>query len=261
MNDNPDEINDPQRQIEASIDKIGERYSASHKRSRTENKERAEIRTKAKELGMRTDAFQVGVRIVKDLTDNERKDFLRDLNLVVSVLGAKQGLLFPDEALKAAAREQRKADKAAGKPRSAAELDAKTDTDPKSDPAAGGAQVDIEEAIAAQTARELAEGEALIEGKSEAWRDGFNAFGAGAARADMPSFVEPDAAQNHDDWLSGYDAASQRAFDAAKPAEVPSPVVTEPGGVFNAGAGKPGKAPKPSQSAKGNAKRAAAGLN
>lgn len=157
MTDDPNFINDPDRQIASSIDKIGERYSASHKRSRTENKERSEIRARAKELGIRTDAFQVGVRIVKDLTANERKDFLRDLDLIVKTLGARQAELFPDEALRAAKREAAKGNKT----RTQAELDAKTDTDPKSDPAAGGAQIDIEEAIAAANVAETASGEPI----------------------------------------------------------------------------------------------------
>ncbi len=248
MTENPDEINDPQRQIEANIDKIGERYSASHKRSRTENKERADIRGRAKELGMRTDAFQVGVRIVKDLTANERKDFLRDLNLVVTVLGAKQGVLFPDEALRAAKREERKTEKAAGKPRTQAELDANTDNNPASNPANGGAQVDIEDAIAKATAAEQAEGAALLEGKSDFWRDGFNAFAAGTARNENP---ETEGSAEARDWIGGYEVASQRAFDAAKP------VTAEPAAAPAPAAAKPGKK---SQTAKAADKRAAAQL-
>src|SRR5690606_33267697 len=146
------------------------------------NKERSEIRNRAKELGLRTDAFQVGVRIVKDLTANERKDFLRDLDLVVKTLGARQAELFPDEALRAAKREERKANKG----RSKDELDAKTDSDPRSDPSAGGAQTDIEQAIRERQEREQAEGETILAGKSPAWRAGFNAHGQGAERKANP---------------------------------------------------------------------------
>lgn len=151
MTNDPNFINDPQRQLEANLDKIGERYSSSHKRSRTENKERADIRARAKELGLRTDAFQTGIKIVKDLTENERKDFLRDLDLIVRVFGAKQSELFPDEALKAEQRVKRQAERAAKEGRTKEELDAASDSNSRSDPSAGGAQIDLEDAIAAAT--------------------------------------------------------------------------------------------------------------
>ncbi len=163
MEMDPEKVNDEQRsadlQIENSILKAGEAYSASHRRSRTENKERASNRARIKDLGMRTDAYQVGVRIVKDLTENERKDFLRDLNLVVKVLGAKQAELFPDEALKAAKREEKQREKKAKEGRSQEELDAATNDNPRSDPAAGGAKPQTE----SQAEAEQSEGDAVLD--------------------------------------------------------------------------------------------------
>lgn len=142
METDPEKINDADRQVEASLLKAGESYAASHKRSRAENKERAANRAKIKELGLRTDAYQVGVRIVKDLTETERKDFLRDLELVVKALGHRQQELFPEEALKAQQRIQRAEEKAAAK---AAKVTGKEgapdpDSNPRSDPNAGGAK-------------------------------------------------------------------------------------------------------------------------
>lgn len=249
MTDDPNYINDPDRQLASNIDKLGDRYSGSHKRSRTENSERSQIRARAKELGIRTDAFQVGVRIVKDLTANERKDFLRDLDLIVKTLGARQADLFPDEALRAAKREASKGNK----PRTPAELDANTDTNPASDPANGGAQVDLEEAIAAQQARELAEGDALLAGKSDSWRAGFNAVAAGGERGSNP-YMEGSAESR--DWFSGYEAATSRVFEASAPAPATDQAT------YNDGTGKPEAKPKkPSQSERAAQKRAAAGMN
>lgn len=136
----PDKINDADRQIEARIFKEGESYSASHKRSRTENKTRAESRARIKEIGMRTDAYQVGVRIVKDLSAREREEFLRDLNLVVKVLGNRQQDLFPEEALRAAKREKLRQEEEA---KAEAERKKQAESDKpgsRSDPNAGGAK-------------------------------------------------------------------------------------------------------------------------
>ena len=139
METDPSKINDAERQIEATILEVGQAYADSNKRQKKENKSRAENRARIKELGVRTDAYQVAVRICKDLTESERKDFLRDLDLLVRVLGPRQRDFFEDEAIKAEKREQKRRDKEAEAGRTQAELDAKTDTDPKSDPAKGGA--------------------------------------------------------------------------------------------------------------------------
>lgn len=180
LEDDPDKINDAERQIEAKIGQIGEAYAASNKRQKTENKTRAENRAKIKEMGIRTDAYQVGVKLARDLTETERKDFMRDLTLVVKVLGAKQQELFPDEALKAAKREQAKKDKAAKAPRSKEELDAASEENPRSDPNSGGAkpqvpEVDtrppelrssdpvIDESLKSVLAREQEEGDAALD--------------------------------------------------------------------------------------------------
>jgi len=163
VNDDGDRLTDEAgQQIEATIFKQGQEYAARNQRSKIENKGRAESRARIKELGLDSNAYATAVRLIKDKTKGERDAWLRDLQLTLKVLGSKQAELFPEEALKAEARAARKAEAAAGKPRSQAELDAKTDTDPASDPANGGAQIDLEEAIAAQTAAEQAEGEQVL---------------------------------------------------------------------------------------------------
>lgn len=169
MEQDPTKINDFQRQIDSRILKTGEEYAASNKRQKAENKSRQENRNKIKEMGISTHAYQIAVKVVKDLTANERADWIRDFQMVVKVLGSKQAELWPEEALKAEQRAQRAAEKKAKAGRTQAELDAKTDTDPKSDPNAGGAQIDIEDAIKAANKpgetleqREAAEGEAAL---------------------------------------------------------------------------------------------------
>jgi len=259
----PDKINDADRQIEATILKQGQDYAARNQRSKAENKGRAESRARIKEIGMDTNAYATAVRLIKDKTQDELKAWRRDFELTLKVMGSKQKELFPEEQLKAEARIQRQQEKKDGKPRGKKDLDAQTDANKRSDPSSGGAQVDLEEAIAAQTAKEQAEGDALLEGKSAAWRAGYNAFSAGGELGANP-FVEGSAEAR--DWIGGYGANKDRSFEAAAPAEEsenvdpPAPAV-EPemadGETFNQGAGKPAKL---SQSAKAAAKKNAAGV-
>lgn len=261
MEQDPALINDAERQIEATIYKQGQDYAERNKRSKVENKGRAESREKIKAIGMDPNAYATAIRLIKDKNPRELADWKRDFELTLKVMGSKQRELFPEEQLKAEQRAQRAKDKKAGEPRSTDELNKKTDTDPKSDPANGGAQVDIEDAIAAATEKELAEGAALLEGKSDAWRAGFNAVAAGGERGSNP-FMEGGSESR--DWFAGYETATQRAFDAAQPqVEPPADPVVEEGATFNDGAGKPdtvkpAAAKKPSQSAKAKAKRDAA---
>jgi len=264
INDNSDDRLPPdaEAQIEATLFKQGQEYAARNLRSKTENKGRAESRAAIKSLGMNPNAYATAIKLIKDLTQAELKEWRRDFDLTIKVMGSRQRELFPSEQLAAEARIQRAKDKAAKKGRTQSEMDADSDVNPRSDPNAGGAQIDLEAAIAEATARELAEGEALLAGKSDAWRAGYNSHSAGGERGSNP-YLEGSAETR--DWLAGYEVATQRAFDAAQPkAEpVPDPVI-EPGATFNDGWGKPAKvAPaakpkKPSQSEKAKAKRDAA---
>lgn len=250
-------LSDADRQIESALLKQGQEYAARNQRSKAENKGRAESRARIKEIGMDTNAFATAVRLIKDKRPDEIKAWMRDLQLTLKVMGGRQRELFPEEQLRAEKRAQDAARKKEGKPRGKDELDSQTDTNRRSDPAAGGAQVDIEEAIARQTAQEMAEGEALLAGKSDAWRQGFNAVAAGGERGSNP-YLEGSAETR--DWLAGFEAATQRAFEAAKPKDEAEPVVAD-GEVFNGGAGKPAAPAKKSQSAKAQDKRAKAGLH
>ena len=139
MEMDPDKINDSDRYVESKLLEQTEIYAASRVRSRKENEIKATSRKRVADLGLRTDAYQIGIRLVKDLTEGERADFMRDLGLVLKVLGARQADLFPDEVLKAEKRAQKARDREAKAGRSKAELDAASDSNPKSDPAAGGA--------------------------------------------------------------------------------------------------------------------------
>lgn len=248
----PDKINDHDRQIEARILKEGQDYAARNQRSKAENKGRAESRARIKELGMDTNAYATAIRLIKDKTPEELKAWRRDFELTLKIMGSKQKELFPEEQLRAEKRLERQRDAAAKKGRSKDELDAKTDSDPRSDPNAGGAQIDIEQAIRERQEREQAEGETILAGKSSVWRGGFNAHGQGAERKANP-YIEGSSEAR--EWFAGFEAATQRAFEAAEPPipDAPADPVVEDGETFNQGAGKP-----ESQSTKAARKRAAA---
>lgn len=66
-------------------------------------------------------------------------------------MGSKQKELFPEEQLRAEQRIAKAQERAAKKGRTKEELDAASDSNSRSDPSAGGAQIDLEEAIAAAT--------------------------------------------------------------------------------------------------------------
>lgn len=122
--------------IASKVIEVAEDYAASVKRSRGENKKRAKGRETIDKLGVRTDAFQHGLRLVKDLTINEQKQYLRDLKMVISVVGRRQMELFPEDALRAKKREDALRAKEADA-KAKAGVDA--DTSPRSDPKSGGA--------------------------------------------------------------------------------------------------------------------------
>lgn len=135
MNENPDEINNPDRQIAARVYNEAEAYAETRKVSKDLNEKRTKSRKNIVEMGFRKDAYQVAIRVVKDLTPREQKDFIRDLQTFLKILGGRQADLFPEEALKAAKREEKRKEKAAeDKARAGRSPD-----HPRSDPAAGGA--------------------------------------------------------------------------------------------------------------------------
>lgn len=135
MEDNPEVINDADRQIQSRLYTEAQAYAETRKESAVLNKTRATSRKKVDEMGFRTDAYQTAIRIVKDLSDRERADFMRDLKTIVGVLGKRQAELFPEEALKAAKREEQRKQKAAEEKAAAG----RSPDHPRSDPASGGA--------------------------------------------------------------------------------------------------------------------------
>lgn len=158
---------DFQQQIDSRILKTGEEYAASNKRQKAENKTRQENRNRIKEMGISTHAYQIAVKVVKDLTANERADWMRDFQMVVKVLGSKQAELWPEEALKAEQRVQRAKDKAAKAGRTQAEMDADSDANPRSDPSSGGAEPTIMDAIAAAGEPDIGPGTYHSEAKGQ----------------------------------------------------------------------------------------------
>jgi hypothetical protein len=159
---------DPDAQINSTILKLAEDYAASEARSANENEIRANIRSNVEKLGIPSKAWQVGVSMAKHMTVGERRDHEVGLKRVLSVLDEVAPTLWPEDVARAKKREERKAAEAAGQPRSEGELDAKTDSDKRSDPAAGGAKPQTESAPAAEEKKPetlkdaVAKGDAVI---------------------------------------------------------------------------------------------------
>lgn len=186
----PAKINDADRYVESKILEAGEAYAESNKRQKVENKKRAENRAKIKDLGVGTYAYQVAVKICKDLTETERGDFLRDLDVLVRVLGPKQKDLFADELIKAEKRAQRQAEKAAKVTGKEGAPD--PDNNPRSDPNAGGAKPQTEE---------------------KPWPDDVAAADAAAFVESEKRLREPDAPPD----VPGEQAEGEAALAAAMP--------------------------------------------
>lgn len=128
-----------------------EGYAQTRETSRKLNKTRAKSRSNIEDGGIRTDAFQDGIRLVKDLDADERKAYMADLMLVLDVLGARQGDLFPEDVAKRAKAAEKAKTKGAKTPkvskkaaaaaqtRTKADLDKQTDEAKRSNPGNGGA--------------------------------------------------------------------------------------------------------------------------
>lgn len=143
MTENPDEINDADRQIAQVIYNEGQDYAERNKASKIANKARAESRERIKQIGIRTDAYGLAIKHIKDLSPREQAEWLEHYTLTMKVMGKRQAELFPEEALKIAKREaDRKKREEAAKAKAAEDATLKgvdPDTNPRSDPAKGGA--------------------------------------------------------------------------------------------------------------------------
>lgn len=150
MTEKPEEINDAERYVDTSIWKEGQEYAERNARSKEENEGRKESRERIKKLGMSPNAFHTAVGLVKKLTQRELDDWLRDFNASLGVLRQRQSDLFPIEAAAAAKREEKRLQRAA-EAKTKAGVD--PDTNPRSDPNAGGAKPQtLKEAAAASEA-------------------------------------------------------------------------------------------------------------
>lgn len=113
METDAEKINDPDRKKRELIWREAEGYAETRDQSRKLNKTRAKSRSNIADGGIRTDAFQDGIRLVKDLEPGDLEQYLADLQLVLDVLGARQGDLFPEEVAKREKAKQDAAKKAA----------------------------------------------------------------------------------------------------------------------------------------------------
>lgn len=134
-----DKVNDQERKLDNQIMKLVEQYASCDRRSAEINDERKQIRDNAEKLGFASSEFQEGVKRSKKMTKTERDVYEEHVGRIVGIVEGKQAELWPSQAEKNQKREERKAEKVAKEPRGGDELDAATDANPKSDPAAGGA--------------------------------------------------------------------------------------------------------------------------
>ncbi len=130
-------------QIASRVNTIADRYSGSLKRSKGENDARAADREKIETMGYDPKAFQHAVGVARSMSKSEADHYLHSLTYFVGALMGRQMELFPEDANRIVKRAEKKAAKAAGAPRTQAELDANTDTSERSAPDAGGAKPQV----------------------------------------------------------------------------------------------------------------------
>lgn len=147
IEEDPDKINDPNRALEAKVVQQAEKYQGSRLRSQAENKVKAEGRKEIDKLGFRTDAYQSALRVARDLTPAEQKQYVRDFRFFLKAFGDKQQELWPEDAAKAAARAKRKAEAkakaiaaAGGESAESQERRLAADSNPRSKPKASSAR-------------------------------------------------------------------------------------------------------------------------
>jgi hypothetical protein len=140
--------------MDGTIIKLAESYASCDRRSADINGERANLRETVEKLGIPSKSFQHAVGMVKQMSEGERRDYQVGVNRVLKAISDRQNDLFPEAAERIRKREERnaKVDGAAGAP--------DPDTNPRSDPASGGA---AEALPADSTAQEQQEGEAALD--------------------------------------------------------------------------------------------------
>ena len=135
----PDNQDDADSQIDSTIIKLADQYASCDRRSAEINDERATIRDNVDKLGINPKAFVHAVAQIKQMDAGERDDYQESVVRVLSVIGDRQGELYPEAVERIKKRQERAAEKSAKEGRTQAELDAETNANPRSDPAAGGA--------------------------------------------------------------------------------------------------------------------------
>lgn len=133
---------DAELQIDGKIIKLAEEYNALNRRSKDLSDDRKVIRENVEKLGVHALAWQHAVKITKDMTEGERRDYQVSMNRVMKVIGERAGDLFPEAQEAANKRAERKA-KITGK-----EGAPDPDANPRSDPNAGGAKPRTDEMAA-----------------------------------------------------------------------------------------------------------------
>ncbi len=151
VTDDDDRINDIDAKTDQKINDLATQYADSLARSSDENEIRGEIREKIADLGISSKGFQHAVMMLKSMSAGERNDYQNGMDRVVKALADRQAELFPEEFERIKKREEAKAQTVANT------LD--SDTNPRSNPDAGGAkpQVPVE-----NPPGEDAEGEAAL---------------------------------------------------------------------------------------------------
>lgn len=134
-----DHDDDPMKQIDASIMAMAEEYASCDEDSKALNDRRKHIRETIESRGLHPLAWQHAVGMVKKMTPGERRDYQTSLQRILGVIGDKQMELFPADAERLRKREERRATEAAQDPAAQkAAADARTDSNPMSDPNRGG---------------------------------------------------------------------------------------------------------------------------
>lgn len=132
-------------QTNKQLERLATQYADCDRRSAEINEERQQIRENAEKLGIPSKSFQHAVGMVKGMTEGERTDYTNGVNRMLEAIGTEEmrATLFPEiveaERRRAAKEAERAAAKQAAEGRTPEELNAETDSNPRSDPEAGGA--------------------------------------------------------------------------------------------------------------------------
>ncbi len=150
VTDDDDRINDLDAKTDQKINDLATKYADSLARSADENDIRGEIREKVADLGISSKGFQHAVMMLKSMSAGERNDYQNGMDRVVKALADRQAELFPNDYERIKKREAAKAQTVADA------LD--SDTNPRSDPNAGGAkpQVPVDNPVGEQEEGEAA---------------------------------------------------------------------------------------------------------